>query len=99
MTLYVCLCGYEPFFGENDKELKDANRAAIVDLPEEDWKHVSLEARDLVLQMMQADPSKRINAKQALSHSWFSIYLGESEGQRQRTASSCTVRDDACSVS
>ena len=37
VTLYVMLCGYEPFFGESDAELIEANRQADVDFPEEDW--------------------------------------------------------------
>jgi serine/threonine protein kinase len=37
VTLYVLLCGYEPFYGESDAELIAANKAALVDYPEEDW--------------------------------------------------------------
>lgn len=37
VTLYVLLCGYEPFYGESDKELIAANKAAIVEYPESDW--------------------------------------------------------------
>jgi serine/threonine protein kinase len=37
VTLYVLLCGYEPFYGESDAELIAANKAAIIDYPEEDW--------------------------------------------------------------
>lgn len=37
VTLYVLLCGYEPFYGESDKELIAANKAAVVEFPECDW--------------------------------------------------------------
>ena len=37
VTLYVMLCGYEPFYGETDAELIAANRHAAVDFPESDW--------------------------------------------------------------
>jgi serine/threonine protein kinase len=37
VTLYVMLSGYEPFYGESDAELIDANRKAKVDFPHADW--------------------------------------------------------------
>ena len=37
VTLYVMLSGYEPFYGESDAELIDANREAKVDFPHADW--------------------------------------------------------------
>lgn len=37
VTLYVMLAGYEPFYGESDAELIDANREAKVDFPHADW--------------------------------------------------------------
>lgn len=37
VTLYVMLCGYEPFYGESDAELIAANRQAELDFPNEEW--------------------------------------------------------------
>ena len=37
VTLYVMLCGYEPFYGESEKELIEANKQAVIDFPESDW--------------------------------------------------------------
>jgi calcium/calmodulin-dependent protein kinase I len=37
VTLYVMLCGYEPFYGETDDELVAANREACFEFPEGDW--------------------------------------------------------------
>jgi serine/threonine protein kinase len=76
VTLYVMLCGYEPFYGENDDELKEANKTASFDFPNEEWNNVSAEAIDLVRQMMQIDPVKRLDARQALQHPWFAKHLG-----------------------
>ena len=70
VTLYVMLCGYEPFYGETDDQLKEANKAAMVEFPSEDWSHISLEAVDLVKKMMHPDPAKRLDACQALDHAW-----------------------------
>jgi serine/threonine protein kinase len=92
VTLYIMLCGYEPFYGETDAELINANREALVEFPDSDWSNgelcgncdvallrplilihcmlVSAEARDLVRAMLEADPRKRISAKDALQHPW-----------------------------
>jgi len=72
VTLYIMLCGYEPFYGETDKELIDANRNATLEFSDGDWGKVSPEARDLVETMLEVDPNKRISAREALKHPWIS---------------------------
>lgn len=37
VTLYVMLAGYEPFFGESDEELINANKLGKVNYPNADW--------------------------------------------------------------
>jgi len=74
VTLYVMLCGYEPFYGETDAELVAANKAAQVEYPDEEWSTVSPLARDLVKKMMHHDPIERIDAQQAMKHPWIVRY-------------------------
>ena len=40
--------------------------------PFESWKYVEPEFRDLVGKMTNLDPTRRITARQALEHCWFS---------------------------
>lgn len=70
VTLYVMLSGYEPFYGETDAELIDANREGKVDFPHADWHSVSIEGRDLIERMLVIDPVKRIGPSEALRHPW-----------------------------
>lgn len=70
VTLYVMLAGYEPFYGESDIELINANREAKVVFPHADWHTVSVEGRDLIERMLIVDPSKRIGPSEALRHPW-----------------------------
>jgi serine/threonine protein kinase len=70
VTLYVMLCGYEPFYGETDAELVAANKAAQVEFTEADWDSISFNAQDMVKKMMHPDPKKRMDAKAALQHPW-----------------------------
>ena len=65
------LCGYEPFYGESEKELIEANKQAIIEFPPVDWSKISDEARDLVLKMTKDDPRERLSASDALQHPWF----------------------------
>jgi serine/threonine protein kinase len=39
VTLYVMLCGYEPFYGETDEELVAANKSAQFEFPDNDWRN------------------------------------------------------------
>jgi len=74
VTLYVLLCGYEPFYGENDAELIQVNKEGYFDFPDDDWSTVSDEAKDLITQLMEKDPLKRITADKALLHPWVIKY-------------------------
>jgi serine/threonine protein kinase len=108
VTLYVMLCGYEPFYGETEKELIEANKKADIDFPEADWKGASDDARDLVLKMTKADPRERLTAKEALQHPWMARWaeddLGASSGSHSGTKNmSLTAADlpdeGACVIS
>jgi serine/threonine protein kinase len=44
------------------------------------WRPISSEDIDLLLQMLERDPLKRIAAKQALIHNWFALeHIGNSQ--------------------
>jgi serine/threonine protein kinase len=42
-------------------------------LLDEEWKNISVEVKDLISRMLVYDPEKRISAKDALKHKWFSL--------------------------
>lgn len=46
--LYICLCGYEPFYGVNEEELIAANKTGEFEFHLPEWGHVSEGAKDLV---------------------------------------------------
>lgn len=70
VTLYVMLCGYEPFYGENEKDLIEANKKAAIEFNDSDWKSTSDLARDMIRKLTAPDPKERISAKDALQHPW-----------------------------
>jgi serine/threonine protein kinase len=78
VTLYVMLCGYEPFYGETNAQLVEANKEAHLEFPaDEGWSSVSDLAIDLIRRMMRLDPEERLDAKQALQHPWFAAHLDD----------------------
>ena len=46
--MYICLCGYEPFFGMNEEQLIAANKKAVFEFHPVEWCGVSDAAKDLV---------------------------------------------------
>ncbi|KAH3767048.1 myosin light chain kinase [Pelomyxa schiedti] len=67
---YVLLCGYPPFYAEDHGELFRLILAARYDFPEDDWKHVSNEAKDFIRHLLVVDPKERLTAAQCLQHPW-----------------------------
>ena len=50
--LYVLLCGYPPFFGDDDREIIEAVRVGEYDFDGEEWEDVSIEAKDLISRLI-----------------------------------------------
>ena len=73
VILYILLCGYAPFYGENDKEIYKQVLKGEYDFPKEEWQNVSEEAKNLVQKMLEKDTKKRITALDALQDKWFKI--------------------------
>ena len=79
VILYIMLCGYFPFYHDNERELYRQIRRGEFDMPAEDWTGVSKDAKDLVRQMLVQDPSRRLTAAECLRHRW----LAPGEASRQ----------------
>jgi len=71
VILYIFLCGYPPFNGDNDSEIMKSVKKGIYDFPAEEWSSVSKEAKDLVSNLLKYDPKSRFSAKECLANPWF----------------------------
>ena len=69
VILYILLCGYPPFDGDNENDIIKAITKKKYSFPEEEWKSVSDDAKDLIKHML-CDPDKRFNAQNVLNHPW-----------------------------
>ena len=48
VNLYIMLCGYPPFFGETDGEIIRCVKKKAYEFDEEEWSHISDQAKDLI---------------------------------------------------
>jgi len=67
---YILLCGYPPFFSEDDDEVFDQILDGSYDYPAAQWDHVSPLAKDLIDRLLVTDPKKRYTAADTLKHPW-----------------------------
>ena len=70
VILFILLCGYPPFYDENDAVLFELIMKGRFHFDERYWKDVSASAKDLIRNMLQVDPVKRYNTYQVLEHPW-----------------------------
>ena len=68
--LYILLCGYPPFYGDDDQEILQMVQRGKFDFDGEEWDEISKEAKDLIKKLI-CRPEKRLTASEALQHKWF----------------------------
>jgi calcium/calmodulin-dependent protein kinase I len=70
VILYILLCGFPPFYDDNNKKLFSLIINANFTFPDPYWTDVSEEAKDLVSKLLVVDPKKRLTAAEILRHPW-----------------------------
>jgi len=69
VILYILLCGYPPFYGNNDPQILEAVKKGVYDFNGPEWKNVSENAKDLIRHLL-VKPEKRYKAGEILQHPW-----------------------------
>mmetsp|Transcript_22274 Transcript_22274/g.66860 ORF Transcript_22274/g.66860 Transcript_22274/m.66860 type:complete len:530 (-) Transcript_22274:48-1637(-) len=67
---YILLCGYPPFYGDNDRQIFKRVSEGRFTFPSPEWDHISRDARDFVSRLLALDPAKRPTAEAARKHRW-----------------------------
>ncbi|KAG5267624.1 hypothetical protein AALO_G00223810 [Alosa alosa] len=65
---YILLCGYPPFYDENDSKLFEQILKADYEFDAPYWDDISDSAKDFISCLMEKDPAKRYTCDQALRH-------------------------------
>jgi len=71
VIIYILLCGFPPFYGDNDDELFERICSCNFKFLSPYWDRVSDEAKSLIKALLEVDSKKRLTAEQALQHPWF----------------------------
>uniref|UniRef100_A0AAY4B8Y3 Protein kinase domain-containing protein n=1 Tax=Denticeps clupeoides TaxID=299321 RepID=A0AAY4B8Y3_9TELE len=67
---YILLCGYPPFYDENDAKLFEQILKAEYEFDSPYWDDISDSAKDFIVHLMEKDPKIRYTCEQALQHPW-----------------------------
>ncbi|KAF7659774.1 hypothetical protein LDENG_00293170 [Lucifuga dentata] len=67
---YILLCGYLPFYDENDAKLFEQILKAEYEFDSPYWDDISESAKDFIVHLMEKDSNVRYTCEQALQHPW-----------------------------
>jgi serine/threonine protein kinase len=76
---YILLCGYPPFFDQNNTELFKKIMSGRFQFDRPWWDNVSDKAKDFIRKLLVLDPIHRLTATQALQHPFIVDNCGISE--------------------
>jgi len=67
---YILLCGYPPFYDENDANLFAQILKGEFEFDSPYWDEISDDAKEFIRQLMCVDVDKRLSCESALQHAW-----------------------------
>ena len=70
VIIYILLCGYPPFYNQNQAQLFQQIRSGKFEFDSPYWDPVSEQAKDLIRGLLTIDPKKRLTVDDVLSHAW-----------------------------
>ena len=76
VILYILLSGEPPFNASNDNLIYSKIKKIDFSFPDNKWKNISKEAKDLLSKMLVKEDA-RLSASQVLEHPWFNLLKGE----------------------
>ena len=70
IVLFILLSGAPPFYDEDNFELFEKIKKCEYDMTGPIWEKISPEAKDFISKLLVADPEKRLDGEQIMSHPW-----------------------------
>ena len=72
VILYILMCGYPPFYGENNKQILDEVKKGKLDFTSVEWNNKSPAALDIIRKMI-APHESRLFADEVLKQEWMIV--------------------------
>jgi len=72
---YILLCGFPPFYGNNDQQIFEKIMKANYDFPSPDWDDITDEAKEFIQAILQLEPSARPTASDCLIAPWITTQV------------------------
>ena len=73
VIIYILLCGFPPFYADNDAQLYEKIKKGEFEFLKPYWDPISDVAKDLIKRMLTVDPKQRITCQGALEHPWLKV--------------------------
>jgi serine/threonine protein kinase len=82
---FVLLRGRLPFDGKVKSQIISKTVAGKIPFEGDPvWEKISEQAKDLITNLLQVEPSKRFTSAQALAHPWFSLQMAKPERRKSK---------------
>ena len=82
--MYILLCGYPPFFGDDNNEILQMVSRGEFDFDGEEWDDIDAQAKDLIKKLITR-PERRLTAAEALQHRWMRAHSEGSSPLNRKT--------------
>jgi calcium-dependent protein kinase len=93
VLLYVLLCLYTPFDGDDDNDILRKVMRGKFAFPDEEWSGISDDAKDFIKKLMSKYPRRRPSALEALEHPWFTSAMGGGDDEAAAAETDLVVED------
>jgi len=70
VILFIMLCGFPPFYDEDQTQMLDDIIKLEVGFPSPEWDEISDKTKNFVKRLLEKDPEKRPSAEQAIKDAW-----------------------------
>jgi len=88
VIVYILLCGFPPFYADNDAQLFRKIKAGEYEFLRPYWDSVSSLGKDFVAACLRVDPKARPDAKAMMAHEWLSQHHAEELARQEEEAAS-----------